>query len=155
MEIPINDIMAWFDNRKMELIDFIEVRKMIEPQAIELAIIRGSKDEFKKLDEIRIRYEEAWEKKDNTALAESDSAFHHAFIKMAHNFVLENIYTVLEEAFKGYRLHSFSVPYHAGNAIEPHRKINDAVQNRDIKKAKKFLIEHLDMVYTDMSFHNS
>ncbi len=66
---------------------------------------------------------------------------------MAHNRVLSKMYKVVVEAFADYRRRSFTVQEHADNAIEPHRKINAALKERNISEAQRCMREHLDKVY--------
>lgn len=153
VDIPMKQIATWFENHKMELGDFIEVRKLIEPFAIGMAIERGTDEEFQKINTIRLDYEKEWEKNSvGPKLGDLDAQFHQAIVEMAHNLVLTNVYKVIVEAFSDYRRRSFAVQYHADNAIEPHRKINDAIQQKNIIGAQKYMCEHLDKVYADMSF---
>lgn len=152
IDIPMKQIASWFQNHKMELGDFIEVRKLIEPFAIKMAIERGSDEEFERINSIRLEYEKEWANGVGPKLGDLDAQFHLAIVEMAHNLVLSNLYKVIVEAFADYRHRSFTVQNHANNAIEPHRKINNALQKRNITEAQKKMCEHLDKVYTDMSF---
>ncbi len=151
-ELPIQQIASWFESHKLELSDFIEVRQLIEPYAIAMAIERGTPEEFIRVDEIRQMYEQEWERGANLRLAELDARFHQAIVDMAHNRVLSKMYKVVVEAFADYRRRSFTVQEHADNAIDPHRKINAALQERNIPEAQRCMRTHLDKVYWDMSF---
>jgi GntR family transcriptional repressor for pyruvate dehydrogenase complex len=152
VDLPMKQIISWFESHKMELSDFIEVRQLIEPYAIAMAIERGTPEEFARVDGIRRKYEEELEHGANPELGDLDARFHQAIVDMAHNCVLSKMYEVVAEAFADYRQRSFSVQYHADNAIEPHRKINAALQERNIPKAQRAIREHLSKVYKDMSF---
>ena len=152
VDLPMKQIISWFESHKMELSDFIEVRQLIEPYAIAVAIERGTPEDFGRVDEIRRKYEEEWDHGVNPGLGELDARFHQAIVDMAHNPVLSKMYEVVAEAFSDYRQLSFSVQYHADNAIEPHRKINAALQERNIVKAQRAIRDHLSKVYKDMSF---
>lgn len=151
-ELPIQQIASWFESHKLELSDFIEVRQLIEPYAIAMAIERGTPEEFNRVAEIRQAYEQEWERGANLRLAELDAGFRQAIVDMAHNRVLSKMYKVVVEAFADYRRRSFTVQEHADNAIEPHRKINAALKERNISEAQRCMREHLDKVYWDMSF---
>ncbi|MCF7933910.1 MAG: FadR family transcriptional regulator [Spirochaetia bacterium] len=152
IDMPMKQIAAWFEDHKMELGDFIEVRKLIEPYAITMAIERGTPEEFKRIDAIRLEYEEEWELGASPKLGDVDARFHQAIVDMAHNLILTNLYKVIVEAFADYRQRSFAVQYHADNAIEPHRKITTAILTRNTADAQRYMTEHLNKVYTDMSF---
>lgn len=152
MNLPLGQITAWFDDHKMELSDFIEVRKLIEPYAIGMAIERCTDEELQTLDELRLAYESEWVNGASPRLGEIDAQFHQQLIDMAHNVVLSNIYQVIAEAFVDFRRRSFAVQYHADNAIEPHRKIAAAVMERNAAEARKQIMAHLDKVYADMTF---
>jgi len=145
-------IISWFESHKMELSDFIEVRQLIEPYAVAMAIEKGSPEEFARVDEIRRRYEEESALGAHPKLGELDAEFHQAIVDMAHNRVLSKMYEVVVEAFSDYRRHSFSVQYHADNAVAPHRKINTALQEGNVPDAQRAIREHLSKVYEDMSF---
>ena len=152
VDLPMKHIVSWFESHKMELSDFIEVRQLIEPHAVAMAIERGSPEEFARIDNIRRKYEEKLVDGASPELGELDAEFHQAIVDMAHNCVLSKMYEVVAEAFSDYRQHSFSVQYHADNAIEPHRKINAALQERNISEAQRAMREHLGKVHRDMSF---
>ncbi len=151
-DLRMNHIFSWFENHQIELEDFIEVRKLIEPYAVQRAISNGTEEELNRIDEIRREYEQEKEKGPGPKLGELDAEFHQAIVDATHNQVLCNIYKFVVDAFADYRKRSFSVQYHADNAIVPHRKIAEAIMKKDPIAAKKAMIDHLKKVYADMSF---
>ena len=152
VDLTMYHIVSWFENHQFELEDFIEVRNLIEPYAVQMAIKNGSDEDIEKIDIIRLEYEKEIENGPGPKLGELDARFHQAIVDTTHNQVLSNLYKVLVEAFADYRRRSFSVQYHAKNAIEPHRMIIKAIKERNTKAAKAAMREHLNKVYTDMSF---
>ena len=152
VDLDVMHISSWFQSHKMELSEFIEVRKLLEPFAIAMAIERGKDEDFRRIDEARLTYENEWQSGPGSRLGKLDADFHQAIIDAANNHVLSNIYMVVVEAFSDYRQHSFTVKKHADNAIDPHRKINDAIQRKNVHEAQVSMQEHLNKVYTDMSF---
>jgi GntR family transcriptional regulator, transcriptional repressor for pyruvate dehydrogenase complex len=156
VDLPAKQIALWFSERKMELVEFIEVRQLIEPYAIQKAVVEGSPEELAKLNKIQAEYErELEEEGPNPHLAELDTGFHQILVDMAHNKLLSNLYRIVSESFRSYREHSFSLKEHAENAVAPHRKIIKAMTDRDVVYAKAYLEEHLEMVQTDMSFKST
>ena len=153
IDMPKEQIRHWFKHHNMELSEFIEVRKMIEPEAIVLAIRRGTNEEFEKLIRIQEEFEsELKSSGPNPHLGELDASFHQMIIDMAHNAVLTQMNRVLGESFTDYRSRSFQMVNHAENAVDPHRRILNAMESKDEEEALLQLRNHLDMVYEDMSF---
>lgn len=151
IDLPMMHIVSWLEGHKMELSDFIEVRQLIEPYAIAMAIERGTTEEFDRVDEIRQQYEEELENGTSPALGELDARFHQAIVDIAHNHVLSKMYEVVVEAFSDYRQLSFLVQYHAENAVKPHRKISAALKERNAPKAQHAIREHLRIAYKDLT----
>jgi GntR family transcriptional repressor for pyruvate dehydrogenase complex len=151
VDLPMMHIISWLESHKMELSDFIEVRQLIEPYAIAMAIERGTTEEFARVDEIRQQYEEELEHGASPALGELDARFHQAIVDVAHNHVLSKMYEVVVEAFSDYRQLSFLVQYHAESAVKPHRKISAALKERNVPKAQHAIREHLSTAYKDLT----
>ena len=135
----------------MDLGDFIEVRQLIEPYAIGMAIERGTSEELARVDEIRQQFEKEVEQGTSPAVGELDARFHQAIVDMAHNHVLSKMYEVVVEAFSDSRKLSSLVQYQAESAIKPHRKITTALQERNVPKAQRAIREHLNKVYKDLT----
>ena len=152
IDLTMKQIVGWFESHRTELNDFIEVRRLIEPYAVSVAIKRGSDLEISTVDAIRLKYEAELSTSSGKVLGNLDAEFHQAIVEMAHNPVLSNMYRVVVEAFSGLQKRSFSVQMHADNAVAPHREIMKAIKDRDTEKARTAIIEHLNKVYTDMSF---
>ena len=151
IDLPMMHIVSWLESHKMELSDFIEVRQLIEPYAIAMAIERGTPEEFARVDELRQQFEEELEQGASSALGELDARFHQAIVDMAHNHVLSKMYEVVAEAFSDCRELSSLVQYQAESAVGPHRKITAALQERNVSNAQCAIRDHLRKVYKDLT----
>jgi DNA-binding FadR family transcriptional regulator len=69
------------------MLDLIELRRIIEPKAAELAAVRATKED---VAEILSAYEAMAKSEDDQERMETDIAFHSAILKASHNSVLSH-----------------------------------------------------------------
>jgi GntR family transcriptional repressor for pyruvate dehydrogenase complex len=67
-----------------------------------------------------------------------------------HNKLLISINQKVLDVFAEYRSKSFAVKETFKNALEPHRKILEAIKNRDIEAGVKEMINHINISIEDM-----
>lgn len=146
----IGDIRDWFRVNAPKLTEFIEVRKAIETLAIKIAVERGTEEEYKKLEHLNEQFALALDQNNAHEMAYLDELFHKSIVDMSHNSLLVSINGVVAQAFKKYRSISFQVRKNALNAMEPHRKILEALRSRDVVRAVKSIESHLTLAKEDM-----
>lgn len=145
-----NNIINWFVEHEVQFTDFMEVRMGIEPLGVKLAIQRATPQEVKELEEIHANFEKAMDEQDLVGLLTTDEAFHKHIMMATHNKLLISINQKVLDVFAEYRSKSFAVKETFKNALEPHRKILEAIKNRDIEAGVKEMINHINISIEDM-----
>lgn len=146
-----SDIIQWFAKNEIRYMDFIEVRMAIEPLTVKLAIQRATDKEILELEKIHSEFEKAIEEKDVLKLLMIDEAFHSHIAACTKNKLLIDISNKILRAFTEYRSRSFAYAEIYANALEPHRKILQAVKERNIVNATSAMIEHINITLEDMT----
>ncbi|MDF2595964.1 MAG: GntR family transcriptional regulator [Clostridia bacterium] len=150
-EVELEGIIDWFIQHEVELIDFIEVRQAIEPLAIKLAIKRLTAGDLELLQRINNQFIKAIMENDVAKIILLDEEFHNTIVETSKNKLLISINHKISDCFKEFRNRTFYVPQNAKNAIEPHRKIMDAIEKRDVEAGESCMKEHLDKVIYDLN----
>lgn len=131
------------ENNHMLFAQMLEVRIIIEPGAIDIAVASATEDDWAILRRTVDLMRQAAEQGSPTE--EYDLAFHWAIFQAAHNAVLARLGSVLNEFF-GIKdlcfppLTAFKTP---DNEVREHEAILDAMQKGDAEEAKRMTIEAL------------
>jgi GntR family transcriptional repressor for pyruvate dehydrogenase complex len=144
-------IRDWFSKNKIELIDFIQVRMSLEPLAVRLTIERASDEEIINIEKILEIFEDAVKSGNALDLAMMDEAFHTAIAEASGNNLLIMLNRTIVEFFREYRVRSFAVKKNIKNALEPHRKIMQAIRARNADAAAQAMVDHLKLSMTDIN----
>ena len=113
--------------------ELIQLREMVEIGVISTIIDCASDDDLRALQAVHEEYEELG-KRGETALAvlnACDLKFHRTLARLTHNHLIENMYNFVIDIF--------APTINASFGLEPHRKIMNAIANRD--KAAAILAE--------------
>jgi len=128
---------------KSELIyDFIEFRKAVETFSVELAISRGAAEELEGIENALIELE----KQPDTFFVEANQKFHITIAKATHNPLLVLIEELLMHILDSFRKRVESSPERKKQVITEHRKIYEAIREKDVSLAKNRVLEHLARV---------
>lgn len=149
-ELVLEDVIEWFIANEVELIDFIEVRQAIEPLAIRIAIQRVTTKDLTNLEHINDQFIKSIMENDLANIIILDELFHNTIVEISKNKLLISINNKISSCFKEFRSKTFQVPQNATNAILPHSKIMEAIQQRDVESGEKYMKEHLDHVLIDL-----
>ncbi|ABR49869.1 GntR domain protein [Alkaliphilus metalliredigens QYMF] len=133
-------------------IELLEVRKMMEVQAAELAAIRADSASIFKISEaIELMKIDI---KENIIGEESDAKFHHAIAESTKNKVLVNfmnmISDLLVQNMRTSRQYLYTKEGNAEKLFEQHDKIYKAIKKGNPNTAKKEMFEHLDFVEKEL-----
>ncbi|MDF2613710.1 MAG: GntR family transcriptional regulator [Clostridia bacterium] len=150
-ELDLEDVIEWFISHEVELIDFIEVRQAIEPLAIRLAIQRVTPKDLAILQHINDQFVKSIMKDDVPNIILLDELFHNTIVEVSRNKLLISINNKISECFKEFRSKTFRVPANARNAITPHSKIMEAIEQHDVEAGEKYMKEHLNSVIADLN----
>ncbi len=120
---------------------FFEIRLIIEPQIVEIVTNRGSNADIL---EIRKAYEEV-ERLLNSHEdhSQADIHFHNAIAKATKNPIMERIIPIINNGIEGGYLKTKN-KIEASNIVRQHHKrIMEAIENRNGNEAKEAMIEHI------------
>lgn len=140
----------WLIQNEQELHDAIEVRRALEPMAARRMAVRGESARIQELKKLHLRFMNALEDGDAAQIAQLDEAFHSAIVAGSGNRLLIAINKQVNLGMKIFRTKTFQVAQNIRNAVEPHTRIMDAIQNRDGPGAEREMRVHLDRVEQDL-----
>lgn len=116
--------------------DVLEIRNVLDELAVSTACDRMDEDELMALKAAKESFEIAVKKKDTTAIAEADVAFHDVIYQACKNPKLENILSNLREQMYRYRLEYVKDERVYKNLVEEHNALYEGF----VKKNKELLI---------------
>ena len=149
-ELDKNEIIAWFAENEIEVMDLLEVRAAIEPIAVKLAIERSTPKDVEKLKKILEDTSDAVARNDVSTIAELDEKFHSFIVKCSRNKLLVSINEQIVDYLKTFREMTFYIPSNAKNLITPHTNIVSAFVKKDEVAGSEYMIEHLEWVRKDL-----
>ena len=124
--------------------DVLELRRALDVFCAQIACERMTPEEEKELRETCKAFEEATRTKDTTVIAKADVAFHDVIINSTRNERLITTINNLAEQIYRYRFEYIKDDSQHSRLIEEHRKLVDAILNKDPEKAGKAAGIHID-----------
>ena len=139
-EILRSDIIGLLINNAVAL-ELLEARQMIEPQAVRLACLRGTVEQFARIERLLEDHEAAL--KANLSTREYAREFHVQLAAASHNHVaatmLRSILVLTDE--RQHRiLGAAGFKY---RELEEHRHIFELVRSRNVEAAADYLLQHI------------
>ena len=131
------------------LINLFETRLILEPQIVLLAAKRATKDDIKKLEQVMSSFDDS---KANSwfGFPSLDIEFHTILADCTKNDVLFRfIPSICDAISKGQQETQDNITSH-GKAYSCHRKIFEAITNREPEKAAKEMVIHINQTINDM-----
>jgi GntR family transcriptional regulator, transcriptional repressor for pyruvate dehydrogenase complex len=134
---------------KQDLIELLEVRKIIDVGSVSLAAMRWEGQDLIPIQEALQQMREAIGDKELGEAA--DLAFHLSIAKAAHNKMLLGLMdmisgTMMESMRETRQLYIYGEESSAERLLAEHEKIYEAIANRQPEEAEKSMIEHLNNV---------
>ncbi|KYO67284.1 GntR family transcriptional regulator [Thermovenabulum gondwanense] len=126
--------------------DVFEVRQSLEGLAAALAAERITDEEIESLERVLLEINDAAEKNDLDLIIQKDAEFHNILFKASRNDRLVQIISNLKEQIDRFRIQSFENPGRLKKLMEEHKKIVEAITERNVEKAKKLAEEHIEKV---------
>jgi len=144
----LNEVFENFKSHR-DIMEIIEVRKIIEPEAAALAAIRGSTEDKAYIERYFDLMSSSQEKRED--FIDYDHDFHLAVIRASGNEILSTII----KGIQGLMKKNQEVVLKESNSIMPrslefHRKIASAIKSGNEEEAKKYMVEHLLDVEREM-----
>lgn len=151
-EDPNKDVMARLNEilqgSNASLVQLLEVRQAIESQAAYLAALRRTDADLKKL---QMKFEALKQSVENNGIAaEEDYEFHLAIVESAYNPMLMETLKIFSDQWRSgvhkSRSQSISIPGRSLIVLEEHRKIYQAIADKDSIGAQQAMWEHIHHV---------
>lgn len=123
-----------------------EVRSALEMLAVTLAAERITEEELDALERqvLRESEEEKADDGDLDSIIYIDSSFHDIIYQAAHNQRLVQFINILQEQLQRFRAASLSKPGGSKTALEEHKKIVEALSERNGDLASKLARDHIE-----------
>jgi len=150
-QLELDDLVENIPNRgvvvkgisKQDIVDIFTIRLAIEGIAVEWAIERMDQEDLQKIKEIYELMEFYTFKKDVKKFAELNTKFHEAIYKATKSRYLENVLKNYQVFMKVVRYKSLEKPGRLEGALNEHKRIVDALMEKDVDRAKDVVIEHV------------
>jgi len=133
-----------------DIADVFEIRAALEGLAAALAAERITEEELEHLERLLVKIAECIEANDLKSLVDVDTEFHDTLYKACRNERLVQIVSHLREQIQRFRTTSLASPGRMRYALEEHRKIVEAVSERNIEMARAIATEHIENAENSM-----
>jgi GntR family transcriptional repressor for pyruvate dehydrogenase complex len=143
LNIPLSSLLIRESGLVAEL---LEVRTMLEPPIAARAAERISPDEIAALEQILKRQREKMLRGESTV--EEDSEFHYAVAVAARNAVLRKVVDLMMDLLRESRSRSLDVAGRLKRSYSGHRRILQAIRQRDAPGAEAAMLLHLQSIQT-------
>ena len=131
-------------------IQLIELRRMLETGACELAASRISEEDLKRLAGQVERMRVAHAADDVPAFVESDLAFHDIILHASGNIFVAVLFEPLHRILENRRAETSRVPQIQANAIAMHADILEALTARQSEPARVAMDNHMTQTLEDL-----
>ena len=128
---------------KNDMTEVLEVRAVLEGLAVELACDKITKQQLAQMHVEMVAFEKAVKSNDPVAIAERDVKFHDAIYHATGNRRLVQILNNLREQMYRYRMEYIKDEDKRHELVKEHRKIVEAIEQGDRKKAKESIALHI------------
>lgn len=140
-EILLNPLLPYLALAKLDILHVLEYRKIAEKGNVSLAVKRAGPVEIEELEQALRTMEER--KNDPRAFAEADLSFHLLVAKATGNPVVMKVNAIIADILK---ISMYGIVESLGpkDGLHYHRKILDAIIDRDVPLAEDLMEEHID-----------
>ncbi|MBS3975731.1 MAG: GntR family transcriptional regulator [Syntrophomonadaceae bacterium] len=127
-----------------DIADVFEIRGALEALASGLAAERISPGEMEELERLLVQVSECAEDQDLDRLVDIDTQFHAVLYRASRNDRLAQMINTLWEQVQRFRRTTMGSPGRMRETLEEHRKIVDAIADRNVNLANALAIEHME-----------
>jgi len=135
--------------------EVFEIRTALEVLAAGLAAERMTEGDLERLERLLVEIGELIELDDTERLVEADCRFHDILYNATHNKTLANITSNLREKFTPFRAISYSYPGRAKRSLEEHRRLVEALAERNPAAAQQVARKHMEKAEQTLLQHMS
>jgi len=130
-----------------DIVDVFEIRAALEALAAGLAAERITDEELEELQQILVQSTKSQSLEEIIAI---DTKFHDALYRASRNERLVQIISNLREQIQRFRSTTLASPGRLKDTLEEHKKIVDAVSERNVQLAQQLAVEHIDNAENSM-----
>ncbi|MCW1248944.1 FadR family transcriptional regulator [Acaricomes phytoseiuli] len=134
-------------------VQLLEVRRMIEVGAAELAAERADEDVLKGLSDCLEQMRSASGAGDVEAFTAADIQFHDIILQASGNVIVLVLFEPLHRLLQEKRRETSAVPEIQRHAIEHHRALLAALRDRDPLAARVAMLAHMDQTLQDLKHY--
>ncbi|MEW6184024.1 MAG: GntR family transcriptional regulator [Bacillota bacterium] len=127
-----------------DIADVFEVRAALEALAAGLAAERITDEELENLERSLVEITEVSDSRDIGAVVDRDTRFHDIIYRASRNAWLLQIITHLQDQLQRFRMTTLSRPGRTREAVEEHKKIVEAISERNSELAAQLAREHIE-----------
>lgn len=121
-----------------------EIRTSLDVLAAGLAAERITEEELEQMERLLVEIGEYMDKEDIDRIVEVDTKFHDILYRASRNDRLVGIIFNLREQFTRFRTVSIAYPGRQKNTLEEHRKLLEAIAQRNVDMAQQLAREHME-----------
>ncbi|MZP29281.1 FCD domain-containing protein [Heliobacterium undosum] len=133
-----------------DITDVFELRAALESLAAGLAAQRITEDETEQMERLLVKTMSCFEEDNLNDLVETDIDFHDMVYRASRNQRLVQIINNLREQLRRFRTTSLSHPGRMREAWEEHRKLVEAIADRNVTLAQSLAWEHIENAENSM-----
>ncbi|WP_026553730.1 FadR/GntR family transcriptional regulator [Arthrobacter sp. 35W] len=137
-------------NDAVAAVQLIELRRMLETGACELAATRISDAELDLLEAHVEAMRAAHQRDDVAAFVEADLAFHDVILHACGNVFVSVLFDPLHRVLENRRAQTSRVPQIQANAIDMHGRILASLRSRDPESARIAMDNHMIQTLEDL-----
>ncbi|MEW5953738.1 MAG: GntR family transcriptional regulator [Bacillota bacterium] len=127
-----------------DIVDVFEVRAALEALAAGLAAERITGEEMEELERSLVQITELSSRNSIDDIVAVDTSFHDIIYRASRNERLIQIVTHLQEQIQRFRTASLSLPGRTKWALDEHKKIVEAIADRNVELAQNLARDHIE-----------
>ena len=131
-------------------VQLIELRRMLETGACELAAARIGDADIQTLFAYVAAMRAAHEVNDVAAFVEADLAFHDLILRASENVFVAVLFEPLHRVLEKRRAETSAVPEIQEHAIGHHQNIAEALESRDAGRSREAMDAHMQQTLNDL-----
>lgn len=146
------DVIGWFslDATDMQSAhDFVEFRRVIEPQASYLAALRASDEDITNIQAAFDVLHDCIGQPEK--VPDADIVFHRSIYDASHNIVLRHLGSLIVPLMHNQVAITTEHPGSFESGLPLHRKVAEAIARRDPKAAESYSRQLVNMPYADLN----
>ncbi len=151
-EHVLDPIANYFSSDDCFVDEIVETRLLLEPEMVKLAAQRATEEDIIAIENSIKQMED--ELASGLSAINGDTAFHFASASAAHNSAILKILSVIADLLHYNMKASLQAFPDQGTTIQGHKRILQALKDKNPDLAKRYMIEHLEMSFSRIKGKN-